>query len=249
MRCVTCWPSDGSRTNARADVAVSAPGTRRGDPRITDDEQPQLLSGSRCCGFLRRHACWAAVRGERWSPSACQARQHGGVRSEQNAAGRRGSRGYGRSLSSHIALSGMRSGGTDAEIVPRTASHASKVLCIGCGRFEAVFEAKGGCGTCSTRSDRRRGRDPVFTSPLLHRKAPHVFDASRCRSMPVQRREDRSKLDHSARIATRALSPVIRSHFPPLAPGTPGEKCWMDNRTKIRYTFYTDHLHTWRPYL
>ena len=86
-------------------------------------------------------------------------------------------------------------------------------------------------------------------SPLLHRKAPHVFDASRCRSMPVQRREDRSQLEHAARIATRALYPVIRSHLPPLAPGTPGEKCWMDNRTKIRYTFYTDHLHTWRPYL
>ena len=175
--------------------------------------------------------------------------RHGGVRSEHNAAGRRGSRGYGRSLSWHSALSGMRSGGTDAEIVPRTDSHASKVLCIGCGRFEAVVAAKGGCGTCRARSDRRRSRDPVFTSPLLHQKAPHVFDARRCRRMPVQRREDRSRLDHAARIATRALSPVIRSHFPPRAPGTPGETCWMDNRTKIRYTFYTDHLHTWRPSL
>jgi hypothetical protein len=37
-RCVTCWPSAGSRTHTRADMTASAPGTTRGDqPCMTDD--------------------------------------------------------------------------------------------------------------------------------------------------------------------------------------------------------------------
>ena len=38
MRCVTCWPLEGSRTDAGGDVDASAPGTTRGDPPCTIDD-------------------------------------------------------------------------------------------------------------------------------------------------------------------------------------------------------------------
>ena len=84
LRCVTCWPLEGSRTHARADVAASAPGTTRGDPpcMTDDDAATDAQRGSwRCCP-CRCHACCAAASRQRLPPASCQPRQHGGVGSQ-----------------------------------------------------------------------------------------------------------------------------------------------------------------------